>query len=236
MALLIIREISSVGICPTARALEHFHQDLPGGRRVATGFHGHENILCLPVVDHRFQSRDRLLANFRSQRTLVDQDPRAAEFGSVVDPPLGEVDRLQPQHRVRRGDVQNPEPFAVAPFGQRPQGDLVQLRLCFLQPVAKLVEIGALRRQKVAMLRFYIVNAIALREHVGHIHDVQGSLRIVRIRRVLQYCAEVRRHDGNPVTFRLIGTLPPDSAGTASRYHGTNQKLTSSHLSMPHTV
>lgn len=94
----------------------------------------------------------------------------------MVDPSFRQVDCFHPEHRIRRRNVQFVE------F----QDELTHLRLGFLQPISKLLEVVGLGRTKVSVLDCYMMNTVALSDYCGKIQDVESTTRIVRMRAPLE--------------------------------------------------
>jgi hypothetical protein len=78
------------------------------------------------------------------------------------------------------------------------------------------------------MLQFHVMDAVAVRDHLRKIQDIERSLGIVRTSGALNDGVETQAHDRNAIQFSLIRALPPYSAGAGGK-GGTNKKLSSFH-------
>ena len=57
------------------------------------------------------------------------------------------------------------------------------------------------------MLKFHVMDAVAIGEHLRSVQDVERPGRVVRMRGGLQNAVETERHDGEAVQLCSIGSL-----------------------------
>src|SRR5216110_1418179 len=79
------------------------------------------------------------------------------------------------------------------------------------------------------MLHFHVMNAVAIRDHLGSIQDIECSCRVIWMSGALQNAAETEGHDGDAIEFGSIGALPPPFGGWAGGDCGTDKKFTAFH-------
>src|ERR1035441_10670923 len=101
-------------------------------------------------------------------------------------------------------------------------------RFCVVQPVLELRQVFGFGRGEVRMLQFHVMDAVAIRDHLWKIQDIERSLGIVRTRGALNDGVETQAHDRDAVEFCQIRPLPPRSA-CAGGHRRTDQELPSLH-------
>src|SRR2546421_12481405 len=85
------------------------------------------------------------------------------------------------------------------------------------------------------MLELDVVDAVAAREHLRKVEDVERPGRIVRLRSVFENAVEAQAHDRDAWKFRLIAILAPHARRScdSGRDDGARKKLSTIHDSRP---
>ena len=156
--------------------------------------------------------------------TLVDHDALRPKHDGMIDPHLREVDRHQPV-ALPRSRYGQPRKLEV---------DLRHPRLALLDVAAKLLEVRRLNGRDVIVLKFNLVDAVLVRDHLRDVEELERPIRIVIDVRHFQNALKIERHDRYPIELGSIDwlrILRPDGGIACSRRNsgGTDEKFPAFH-------
>src|SRR5208283_5831734 len=92
----------------------------------------------------------------------------------------------------------------------------------------ELLEVPRFGREEISLLEFHTMDAVALGEHIGKVHDIDRSFRIRRSGGGLEDSFETDAHDPGAIQLGLIAAFSPRRAGS-QRGGGAHEKLSSLH-------
>jgi hypothetical protein len=125
---------------------------------------------------------------------LIDHHALRTEHHGVIDPGFRQIDRQDPIALPRRRHVQLAEL----------EVDLRHPGLALFNPAAQLRQVRRLGRWNVVVLELDLVDAVLVRNHLGHVEQLERAVRVVLDVGHLQDVLKIQRHDRDAIERRLL--------------------------------